>query len=68
MSVLGRDHNNYISHNRMAGIDHHLDRFVLVHRAIAVGNAVEIRDAVECATWLSLPKATIAAAETGSPC
>src|SRR6266513_1740916 len=28
-------------------LDHYLDRFAVVHRAVAVGHAVEIRDAVE---------------------
>src|SRR6185436_14656235 len=47
------DDNDCIFHDRTSGLDHHLDRFALVHRAIAVGNAVEVHNAVEDAAWLN---------------
>jgi hypothetical protein len=32
--------------------DHHLDGFTIVHRRVAIGDAVEVRDAIEHQAWL----------------
>ena len=45
-------------HRSRSERDHDLDGLAIVHRAIAVGNAVEIRHAVEHAAGLDAPSST----------
>src|ERR1700704_4593513 len=34
-------------HWRPSELDHHLDGFAVIHRAVAIGNTVDVRDAIE---------------------